>query len=423
MLIKKNAIYNITIILLILILFFDSNCFYLFNFPEVFGKLISFDNKYLIIILELPIVFILSMKSKQYFLKKMFWYKYAFLLLAFSFILSIYSMFKYDQDLVDVFTVCHYFLLIFLVIPILYYFIKNEGIDKFMNICNILAVVMCILLIVQSILFDSGNIILKGIQNQPIQLRHGNIRLSVSNIVNLSIIYNMVKVFNGKDRITKKMFLIISLVIEIYTIITVQMTRVALIIFLGVLVCIILSKKKVKFKKYILLVLVLSLIVSYFDISSFINSFSLNSNSGTVLSTTTRIDAIKYYIKVFIENPVLGNGFIRSSRIDLFNLAHGPFGVYYYTDVGVVGIAGEQGILGILLYLYFIFFIINTWYKINKIKRYVNDIDYGFINGIIVYCILSSFTLVIVNSTRFIMIPIIISIFEFYKIKYGFYKI
>lgn len=416
---------NIIDILLAIILFLDSGCLYLFQLPGFFTLLNAPTKKYLIIILIIFTMLLLIKNIKIFMSRNMFLPKYLFILIFSLSLLTVYSMFTYNESFFDVFTCWHSYLLIFAVIPLLYVYYRDGNIDRFFRFCNFLSVIVCVLFILQSYAYSAGHsIFLAGLNDDTVRLRMGHLRIDMVSVVNLTIIYNATQLFNGKkmDK-SKKIQILLILLLELYTLFAVSMSRSYLVIFIGVIMITFISHNKSRWLRYAVLSIVILLAYQLINISAFISTFSSNASAGTGLSTSNRLNAIAYYLDVFKNNPFFGNGYIRESRIDLVNILHGVSGTYYYTDLGVFGVIAESGILGFLIYLTLLIYLSITFLKFKRIRPIIEKQDYSFMVGLLSYWILTSINLVVVNPRNSIIVPITIAIFEFLKIKYGLLKL
>lgn len=177
----------------------------------------------------------------------------------------------------------------------------------------------------------------------------------------------------------------LGVVIELFTQLFAYVTRSWQVIYVAVFAVIyILSKRKAKSIRVIILITLICIALQFLDISSFFESFSINSVMGTGLSTSNRLDAISYFWGVFMKSPLYGNGFIRDARLDLFRVLHGPKGTYAYSDVGIIGLLGESGIIGVFLYLGFLCVIYKRYTFIRKHNSF-SEYELGLISGLLFF--------------------------------------
>lgn len=117
------------------------------------------------------------------------------------------------------------------------------------------------------------------------------------------------------------------------------------------------TSEKKKLLKYFISFLVIVAVINTKQFNAFVDSFSIN-NSETGGSTAVRLEAVAYYGKMFLENPILGNGFTN-------NLYSGQTVIGNITDIGIVGALFRVGIFIAVFYLLLIYdgFSVLFWKK------------------------------------------------------------
>lgn len=401
--VRNSKTYYLIFFLVILIFFADLQFFYALKI----GTLNTPSNKYLILFITIVADLILAKYIQFNFNKFKFFSFFLLYICVVVLMISIKSMIIYKESFIDVFTCFHHFFIVLLTIPMFFLFERSNGFDKVFSIINSIVCISCLILLLQSIFYKQG-FLLPGLNIEEIQIRNGNIRIFAGNLTSMSFMYNLSILFNVNSK-KKKKKTIISCIIQSFTIITVQMSRFIIVLYVFLICCgYIIAYKKNKMK-IILFFIIFIIGISVLDFESFTNSFSINSSTG--ISTSNRIEAMNYFINQFVEHPISGIGFIRDSRFDLAQILHGATLTYYYSDVGLIGLMGEMGLLGISIYFVFLFRIIWIYIKIKKSN--VDKEKYIFLSLLLIYVISSSFTAILTNPANTILFAIVFACFEY----------
>lgn len=298
-------------------------------------------------------------------------------------------------------------LYIFWSIPLLFVMCKKNP-NVIFKYINLIAFFWYVLLIIQFFKWQNSHIIIfNDIISSNIRVRNYGIRIGLGSIGNIAILYNGYMYNNEKRKKIKKLFYLLQIIMGISCMIFVQQTRAFTVI---VLLCIVyqllygIEKRNKKFGiKLLLISIFLYLIFSGF-LASFINGFSYNSTEG--IGTQIRIDAIEYYIDCFKKSPFLGNGFTNYKYYP--NVQYGPLkkGIhFYYSDVGIFGLLGETGLGSIIFYILPLLKLIS----IAKKAFLVDKVKYSFFISCVIYMILTSVSVIITDSFRIILYPVIIA--------------
>ena len=159
------------------------------------------------------------------------------------------------------------------------------------------------------------------------------------------------------------------------------------------------NKRKASNRTIAALVLVLGVAsVFAFGIDDVIlESFSITGDKGS--STIARLNSVAYYTECFIQNPFCGFGFTNDASI-----INGPTGYSWPSDVGLIGQLAKIGLFVIPIY----FVIIIRFLFIFFDKQISHECK--MLAGInLIYLIMSSGSLIILDSERAILTPIIVS--------------
>lgn len=345
-------------------------------------------------------------------------FKFAFyycLISVLSYLLiTIYTIMKFPvQGLMGTLYSSYHYYSILLIFPLLCYLIYTNDIAKIYTVMNIAAVIWYMLVIMQKFLYETkGIIILSNIfVGNDIMMRNDNIRISLLVYGNLMIVYNFYKFY-----IENKVKNLIITGIGLFCLIYIQQTRMySLTVLLCLLVIVILDKgnNELKLLKKLVMVGCVVLFITQTDIvSNFIGSFSEKGDYGG--STIARTYTIEYYWSYFIKNPLCGMGFANGEYYP--DIVYGIKRIAALSDVGIIGQAVRLGIFVVPIY---IVLIIRYAYILKKIKRYGKRQDYIFYFAFFLYILLSSGTLIMLDSVRIMLYPLSVAFFEFinYKMK------
>ena len=134
----------------------------------------------------------------------------------------------------------------------------------------------------------------------------------------------------------------------------------------------------------------------------------INDDDG---STITRDSAITFYTDQIKSKPVLGMGIINAmdKKSKEYKLIRGPYGKFFRDDVGIWGYCNEFGLSGLILYLGIIvklFRIVIVHRRNKELYKYIDKV------GLLIFIILSSNTLIVMNGSRICYLPFILFIFE-----------
>lgn len=397
--------------LLFTILVLECNFFYLIPMGNL-QTLNSPTNKYLIVILSFIGTF-LVLKYTVVFYKKHPLYSVITVYIIFClFLLIVFSLLKYNQSFFDIWTKFYHFFSLTLVVPLLYKLETDKGIKKIINTILFCSTVFSLICLLQSKLYNSGgHIVLPGLTSDMISIRTGKLRLSANSVFHLGFIILLSKISDVTKSFWQKRIDILLFIIHFLTVIFVFMSRSLLVIFIVTFIFIYLANTQSS-KLFRLIILGIGSVcaIHFLDISSFIDSFSVDTTAGTALSTSNRLEALEYFTGVFRSNPIFGMGFIRESLLQYRQLLHGPNLTYYVTDIGFLGLLGESGILGGLIFIFLTYYLYIKIRIINSNKLFIDSYSYSLAYGLFSFWLLTSISLIVTNPRYSVSMPFIIAI-------------
>ncbi|HFI0524788.1 TPA: O-antigen ligase family protein [Streptococcus suis] len=396
---------NILGILIFTILALDSYCFYLI--PS--NSLNSPYNKYIIIILSfISFLCILKFSFKFYSERKFLSFTMLYVLFSVA-LVAFYSMWRYGQSLVDVFTSFYHFFTLFLITPLYFEAKRHQSLEPILKIVLWCSTFLCIVSIGQALLFNATrSIILPGITVDTYSIRNGHLRLTATSMNNIAFVYILSKIFDSSLKFRKKQPLLIILMLHLFTIYYVFMTRSFYIIYFGIAIIIYLSTNKTsKFIRWFILLVGSIFAFRWLDFSTFIESFSVDSSSGTGMSTINRLGAYHYFGTIIQKNPLFGMGFIRDSLAQYQTILHGPTGTYYVSDLGIFGLLAEMGLTGLSMFILMTIYLFYKLRNFKKMNQLVSTFNISFMNGMLGLWGFTSLNVIVTNPRYSLTMPFV----------------
>lgn len=395
---KINTIYTLVIILLVLM---DCNFFYFVKPPSNLSRFWGTYAKFLLVaIAVLLFVWSNAWKNTHVFLKRYF------IGLTISFVaISGISVLVYDGERFynHLFVYGGVFLVI-LAFPLLKFFRRQEGYEAFLSILNIISFIIYMLFVGESFLYkSSGHMIL----NVGHGVRNGNLRMGLSSISNVMVLYNFCKVFCSKA--PKKYFNIIQLVLGLYCVFVIQQTRAYYICFCVCFTVVLLltSENRLKTLRNIGVIIGVVIIVVHSGIlSQFLDTFS--ETSAEAAGNIARSGAFSYFWNEFFRNPLWGHGFLTLDSN--LTIKTGSTHLYYYADTGIIGLLAQMGLFIIPVYI---------WPMVHwgrNVLRNLKSID-PFLVSLYCYLLSTTPTLICTNPERVMLMPLCFALFAYSQEK------
>ena len=132
----------------------------------------------------------------------------------------------------------------------------------------------------------------------------------------------------------------------------------------------------------------------------------INEFSAQTVSVDNRIDAIQYYTQEITSsfiNFIFGRGMVYDQNTRYLYVLFGPSGNFNRSDIGALGFVDKFGLIGFMWYISVIVICFNSYYKSRKCGDHPLDLL-----ALLLYFILGSATLCMMDSERNIMFPILI---------------
>lgn len=404
--------YGIEIVAAVLFaLAIDYEFFYLFPYSRIM-KVIFRDAKYFFVGVWGVFVacYILYGRSSLIADYKKQMEKYTiFIVMMFVIVATCTTLLYPSQKFADTLRIGGRFLYPIYAIPLIWIFERDCGQKKFLSTINCIAVGWSVLSIIQSRFYArTGTLLFSFLEyfGSDINVRNGNLRISSLAFGNIMVLYNFVRFYTRQVKGWKRLLVFFEFAIGFYCVIAVQQTRAMIMICFCCIILILLICGKTIHKKvvgFFIVLLVGVVLISTSYVSAFFSTFSSIAYEG---SSIARVYAIGYFWNVFLNNPLVGFGWVFDPVI-----AHGANGIAYTSDVGIVGMLAEIGLFAIP------FYIVPLSRMIIMIKRYgLKKMihDNSFLVIIMVYLLGTTATLIITDSGRCFGFPLIIALFEYW---------
>jgi hypothetical protein len=328
---------------------------------------------------------------------------YALTVLVSVISIVIYTSAHYRQDILSTIIVSRNYLLILLIIPMCLIIIDEGKWNYFLEIANILATIWYFVVFVQLILYSTtGKLIIPYYFSKNVWIRNGRIRIGLPPYGQYMILYNIYMYFTTKSKKSLALF-----VFGLVCLILIDQTRAAQLITAAIFVLAwLFSNKKASTRMIAAFVVILGIVSLFaFGIDEMIlESFSTTGEKGA--STVARLNSLVYYLGCFFQNPFCGFGFTNNASI-----INGPTGASWPSDVGIVGQLAKIGLFVIPIYITIIVRLIRI-----MMNKNISHNCKLFVGLNLVYLIMSSGSLIILDSERSILTPIVLSSIDcFYR--------
>lgn len=404
--------YGIEIVVAVLFaLAIDYEFFYLFSYSGIMRALFR-DSKYFLVgILGVCIAtYILYGRSSLIAGYKKRMQKYTIFILIMFGILAAFTILAYpSQKITDTIKIGGRFLYPIYVIPIIWIFERDGGTKKFLSVINCIAVGWSLLSVIQSAFYaQTGTLLFSFMEyfGSDVNVRNGNLRISSLAFGSIMMLYNFIRFYTRQVKGWKRLLAFLEFALGLYCVIVIQQTRAMILVCFVCLALVLLIYGRTLQKKFVGFFIVLFIgifLVSTSYVSDFFSTFSSANYEG---SSIARDYAIGYFWNVFLNNPLVGFGWAFSSSI-----THGPMGIAYTSDVGIVGMLAEIGLFTIPFYIVPIVRMVMI-IKRYGLRRMIHDNSFLII--LIVYLLGTTATLIITDRGRCFGFPLIIALFEYF---------
>ncbi len=390
--------------------------------PTIWYSINSVGRKSLIIAMTIIVIFVSHKGSQFYHYKEKIektLRQYIYVVLGCVLLCALFSFYTYrEQSVFQLFRTCEHFLCILMVIPIGRLFIIEDGYQKMFGLLGKIFFIYFIIIIIQTYMYNTyDSVIMQSyFASNIVGSRSGSVRIIMSFLANIIIIYEFDKFFNNRFKgLNDRFFSIIFLVLGLYNVFFITMTRIYTVSVLAAFVFIFLySNNRINtfIKKMIMAVTAVGVLIGSDLFTTFISTFQGNSSLESVLSAQHKIQSVSYYWESFLSNPLFGMGFISDASDSYLPILMGSNRMFYLSDVGVFGLLAQMGLTGLFLYLFILF---RMWKTLRIIKTQSLQHKYSYLYGVFIFIIITSVSTIITDNYRIFSLPLVICIFEYVR--------
>lgn len=349
---KKTSQNNLLIFLTFLLLVVNYKFFYLFPI----GSFGARTNELLFSTLSILSFIIIFNKIRGY---NYLFSNFIIILFLFFLIEVFYTIFKYPEPPMD--AVKEFIPYLSLLSYLTFSSLAQVDLKRFLKIIIVLGTIIAFICILELFLHTHNFELFKiygfnygltsdQLNDQTYLIRNGRSRLIGSDLIDFTGVISIGCLFNKEKYLSKKL-LSLNIILVLFYEYYISQTRSTFmcLIFIAIVLVIIKYGKRLNTGITIGTLIITVPIVMTFAIRKI---FTIQ-NNGTEYSTYHRIDEINYYLSIFKEKPIFGNGFLKDKPLYMedYILIHGDniYAGNAYSDVGLVGSIAKYGIFGLLL--------------------------------------------------------------------------
>lgn len=405
----RLRISHIFYFIVLIIIICDCNGFRLFSIDDNIYKGIS------LLMVGVASIICIFYKTVLDFSKKYgrFIFFYLGMLLAFFVFEFFYirRMYGSQQTFYEFANYNKYYVFILLTIPLIYVFAMNDGIKEIMDSVLVIVTITLGLVLIYAFFNNWQTIELFNIKIYAnTSIRNGRLRMwDLSSIEGMAIIYGVYRFLCAKKG---KLLYLLQVIICISSLIYVEQTRMML-IALAISIAFMVFIKPYKTAGGILgkygVLLLTGVLGCLFVVPRLITSFSKG------VSISYRLIEIQFTYNLLQNYGLFGMGMI-SRRLQRYLFYYGIYSNISLEDIGIIGYTAQAGIWSIGLYL--LPMLRMAWILLHGEK---NDLKI-LLWSIYSYLLITSATLLVLDSQRILMWPFCLALFEFYNMKYGMTK-
>lgn len=324
----------------------------------------------------------------------------------------IYTSVTFDQSFKDSFLVGtsnYKMLLIILVYPLSFLMLKN-GIKKIFLLLNVISFILNVISLIQYVVeLTTGVVFLQAISIGGTPFLNGSLRISMSWIGNIMILYNFYMFFvQTSGKISRKIGYFLLFILGMIDCFMIARVRGVVLIIIPCLIISVIINRTTKANLLVKIAFIAGIcIFAYFTdyIGEFLDSFSLKATRA--YSTGARLYAIEYYWNYFLKHPVFGFGF--ASILKYPSIVQGD-GRAAISDVGIFGQLARYGIFVVLIY---VFPLIRSIVIVFKARKNTKIKDISFFITLSLFVLGTSVSLIAIDHFRMLLWPLYLSIIEY----------
>ncbi len=344
-----------------------------------------------------------------------YYYFYLIVWVIFVVTVSAFSIFKYDETITDMIKCIKYYYPLLLFPPLVYVFIKQDDYKGILNFLLTVTILVISIRLFKAVIYNFGGRLILG--NIQYSFRSDRMRIGMTTAVGVAFVYSICRFTNIKKiNLSKIMYGFSMCLILFYTFYT-NMTRMYIVAIVVAFTVTIIFKRRPINKEILLLIGIGAVAVAGVlsgTINTFIESFSSQSSVETALSTIARNNANDYFRGIVDNNPIFGMGFVSPNDLRLSMIFFGPDLTACLDDLGLINMWYHYGVFGIIIVGALFARWIHLALRLLISKSFEEK---QFIFGIIAYNVCLIPSLSIFDAQRFIMIPLIWALLEYFNFK------
>lgn len=336
--------------------------------------------------------------------------KYIGVVVIFGVVQFGYTFLRYNpQNIVSFFFAAQSYTYVLWIVPFTYLFSRKTGMIRSLERMMWLVGISLGLHLLHSVLYNLfGNELLALSFFKKIMIRNNRLRIwDISSLEALAIIFCFYKTLYSKKLKIGNILLLVIMFTSLLYLEQTRMMQIALIV--SMIAMFVMKENKLPYAKLLkyLVVLTATIYILFSGIvGHIVLSFSESGQYGG--STTVRLHEIEYAVELIMKNPINGMGLLSNDILARFIRYYG-MGKFDYTDIGILGTFAKIGLWVIPIYLWPMF---RFWRAVRMAIRSRQEIV-GLLIGLFCFLVISSTTLMVLDSQRMFMWPWCIAIFEY----------
>lgn len=345
-----------------------------------------------------------------------FLFYYLAIVIVFLLVQFVYTFRSYsDQTVIKYIQSAYAFFWILLSFPLFYLFQKEQDIEDVLDLITFTTVISLAIMIITARAYNlSERTIFNVDQYRKYLMRNGRLRIwDLSSLEGLVVIWLFYNILYTKKKLVRNL---LAIVVIFSALLYVEQTR-SMQLYLILVMAFMYITKAAKgvssaVSKICVVLGTIVYIVATGWIDSIIQSFSTTGLYAS--STIIRLDEVVYSLQLFKDHIINGTGLVLSSTRDIY-FSYTGAGKLGYTDIGIIGLLAQVGLWAIVIY---ILPICRFGYILLKLKKGGGHKYFPFLLGVFIFLVITSATLLVINSQRAYMWPFCIAIFEFVYYQY-----
>ena len=328
---------------------------------------------------------------------------------VFIVVVTLYSYNKYGQRFINYYSCFRTYLYLFLAVPLIFVFTKQNGYEYFLKALTVLTVVYLVFCFINSFYFTLRGSLL--FENLTFGLRNDRLRCQVPSSFYIIMPYVLNKIFDeklNKDKL-KWVALFGFFVFFIYYVCMTRMITVALYALIAVTLVVRPKDPNIRRTILILYAIVFIILIVTGQVSNILEYFQSRDETFDQ-STIARQKSLQYFRGIAAANPILSMGFVSPTNDYFASIYFGPKLNCFYDDLGISNIYLHYGLFGVVV---FSFIILRFTYLFIKIY-FINKSEHkALFAGIVLFIIFTQVSLSMFDGQRIMGASVLWALFEY----------